>query len=363
MAEYPNVAALLNTTEGMTATRANSKNDDGTDTVTGVSWFFFDGAAASSVYVSGNNWLGFGASAEQLKIWRRDGAVYSVYRQEGTIHGGPNGAVRFFKLRAEGFVAYSATAAADALRYEVFLFDTGQLLLYVLQTPAAARADAVTALVCGGVTLPLTVGPAADCPVAVTLTPADAAAGTGWAAAYSVPSFDALRWLVKSGNDWYTVTKTDGNAALTKADGLAGVSVPTASQFLGTGSAEPPPAAGLAALPCPTVYKWSDGAAIAPVTAAITAVPPPQTVQTACALAHASIRGIASLAGAYSGDVGVCCSVDGGASWSEETTLAAFLTRDPAALWASLGADRRLLLRLILYAGGALARLQFSLRN
>lgn len=83
---YSDLTDLLDTTEGMTVIRNNSKNDDGTDTVKGVDWFRFNGVAASNLYVSGNMWVGFGTSSEQMKVWRRDTNVYYVYRQEGKCH-------------------------------------------------------------------------------------------------------------------------------------------------------------------------------------------------------------------------------------------------------------------------------------
>ena len=77
----------LNTTEGMTCIR-NTANDDGTDTIKGLDGFMFNGVEAENLYVSGNEWIGFGANAEQLQVCRRDGKVYYIYRQEGTLADG-----------------------------------------------------------------------------------------------------------------------------------------------------------------------------------------------------------------------------------------------------------------------------------
>ena len=101
---YNSVEEILSAeTANMTVIRDNSKNDDGTDTVTGVSWFNFKGKVASTIYVSGNSWLGFGASSEHLKVNRRDGAMYYLYREEGTLYNH----YRFLKIRFSGYTSYS----------------------------------------------------------------------------------------------------------------------------------------------------------------------------------------------------------------------------------------------------------------
>ena len=85
MADTVSFDSLLDTTAGMTAIVNNKKNDNDVVRVTGVDWFTYAGKTASTIYVSGNNFIGFGKNAEQLKIWRRDGAVYYIYRQKGTL--------------------------------------------------------------------------------------------------------------------------------------------------------------------------------------------------------------------------------------------------------------------------------------
>ena len=118
---YARLPALLDTVQGMTALRENSKNDDGTDRVPGVEWFRFNGVAATNLYVSGNLWVGLGTSAEQLKVWRRDAAVYNVWHQQGTVAG-----VAFFKLRVQGYLHYSTTAAEHSITYELILLQDGR---------------------------------------------------------------------------------------------------------------------------------------------------------------------------------------------------------------------------------------------
>ena len=127
MANFASLDSLLNTTAGMDVLRNNVKQDDGTDTITGVSWFKFNNVVAASLYASGNSWIGFGATLEQLKVWRRDTAMFYLYRQEGTI-----GSTKFLKIRWEGYSHYSTTDVSDALKYEVFLFDDVGLYLNIV---------------------------------------------------------------------------------------------------------------------------------------------------------------------------------------------------------------------------------------
>lgn len=131
MADTYTIESLLNTTDGMTAIINNKKQDDNTVSVTGVDWFTYAGKTVSTVYVNGNNWIGFGQSTEQLKICRRDGTVYYIYRQEGTLNTGK----KFLKIRVEGYTYYSSTAAAYAVKYEVFLIEGQTIFVNIIQIP------------------------------------------------------------------------------------------------------------------------------------------------------------------------------------------------------------------------------------
>lgn len=134
MADTVSFDSLLNTTAGMTAIVSNTKHDDDVVSVTGVDWFTYAGKTASTIYVSGNNFIGFGQNSEQLKIWRRDGAIYYIYRQEGTLTSGK----KFLKIRVEGYVYYSSTSSSYALKYEVFLIEGQTLFINVVQRPTSS---------------------------------------------------------------------------------------------------------------------------------------------------------------------------------------------------------------------------------
>lgn len=152
MADFSNLSQVLNTTEGMTVLRNNSAQDDGVDTVTGVDWFTFNGVVASKLYVSGNSFVGFGSNAEHLKICRRDGKMWYLYRQEGTI-----GNTQFLKIRWQGYTWYSQTSATYALIWELFLFDDGGLYLNIVTVPSDSSYLGTSQLICGSKTYNFTV--------------------------------------------------------------------------------------------------------------------------------------------------------------------------------------------------------------
>lgn len=163
MANTVSFDSLLNTTAGMTAIVNNVKHDDDVVSVTGVDWFTYAGKTASTVYVSGNNFIGFGQNAEQLKIWRRDGAIYYVYRQEGTLTSGK----RFLKIRVEGYVYYSSTSSAYALKYEVFLIEGQTLFINVVQIPIGSSYTGTSSITDGKITTNLNISVSSTVPISI----------------------------------------------------------------------------------------------------------------------------------------------------------------------------------------------------
>lgn len=163
MADTVSFDSLLNTTTGMTAIVNNKKHDDDVVSVTGVNWFTYAGKTASTIYVSGNNFIGFGQNAEQLKIWRRDGAVYYIYRQEGTLTSGK----RFLKIRVEGYVYYSSTSSSYALKYEVFLIEGQTLFINVVQRPTSSSYTGTSSITDGKTTTNLTLSVSSAVPVSI----------------------------------------------------------------------------------------------------------------------------------------------------------------------------------------------------
>lgn len=163
MANTVSFDSLLNTTAGMTAVVNNVKHDDDVVRVTGVDWFTYAGKTASTIYVSGNNFIGFGQNSEQLKIWRRDGAIYYVYRQEGTLTSGK----RFLKIRVEGYVYYSSTSSSYALKYEVFLIEGQTLFVNVIQRPTSSSYTGTSSITDGKTTTNLNISVSSTVPISI----------------------------------------------------------------------------------------------------------------------------------------------------------------------------------------------------
>ena len=163
MANTVSFDSLLNTTTGMTAVVNNVKHDDDVVSVTGVNWFTYAGKTASTIYVSGNNFIGFGQNSEQLKIWRRDGAIYYVYRQEGTLDSGK----RFLKIRVEGYVYYSSTSSSYALKYEVFLIEGQTLFINVVQRPTSSSYTGESSITDGKTTTNLNISISSTVPISI----------------------------------------------------------------------------------------------------------------------------------------------------------------------------------------------------
>ena len=147
MGNFSSLDELLNTTNGMTALRNNVAQNDGVDTVTGVDWFTFNGAIASTIYVSGNSFVGFGSNSEHLKICRRDGKMYYLYRQEGTV-----GNQKFLKIRWQGYTRYNYTSTEYALIWELFLFDDNGFYINLVAVPTNSSYLGTSQLVCGSKT-------------------------------------------------------------------------------------------------------------------------------------------------------------------------------------------------------------------
>lgn len=196
MANYATLQAAIDAgTSNMTVLRNNSKNDDGTTTyATGIDWFKFNNVLVNNLYSSGNSWLGFGASAEQLKVNRRDCAVWYEYKETGMI-----GITKFFKFRWVGYSYYSQTGSNYSQGFDVFLFDNGQIFLNFYQVPSSNR-DGQNQLICGSQTLNYTISAT---PCEFTFTPSDPVNGTGWSVGSERPDVDVN--FKPSGNVVFTL--------------------------------------------------------------------------------------------------------------------------------------------------------------
>lgn len=163
MADTVSFDSLLSTTAGMTAIVNNVKHDDDIVSVTGVDWFTYAGKTASTIYVSGNNFIGFGQKAEQLKICRSDGAVYYIYRQEGTLASGK----RFLKIRVEGYTHFSYTSSLYELKYEVFLIEGQTLFINVVDISTNNGNTVTSSITDGKTTINLNISASSKKPISI----------------------------------------------------------------------------------------------------------------------------------------------------------------------------------------------------
>lgn len=185
MANYSTIQEAIDAgITNMTVLRNHSRNDDSTSTyATEIDWFKFNNVLVSNIYSSGNSWLGFGTSSEQLRVNRRDCAVWDEYKESGMI-----GIAKFFKFTWKGTSAYSSSyERVDSYQqyFDVFLFDTGQILLNFFKVPTSSF-DGTKQLVCGSQTLSYPVS--AGVPCEYTFTPTDPVNGTGWSVGTDRPT-------------------------------------------------------------------------------------------------------------------------------------------------------------------------------
>lgn len=239
---YNSINEILSAgTTNMTVIRNNTKNDDGTDTITGVSWFKFNGVVASNIYASGNSWIGFGSSNEHLKVNRRDGAVYSIYREEGTLYDH----YKFLKIRWDGYSRYNQTSSSYKVTYDVILWDTGDISLHMISIPTSSN-DGTYSLLAGS-TYSYTVSASSP---DVTFTKTD----SGFTVSNSLIALELpfeKRYLIKSGSKYYTVID-DILSEIT-------VSTLTSTIFLENGVNKIPDVNLLYSLENPELLYWTDG--------------------------------------------------------------------------------------------------------
>ena len=343
----------LNTTNGMTCIRSTA-NDDVTDSVTGVDWFKFNGITASTIYVNGNHWIGFGTSAQQLNVCNRDGKCCSLYRQEGELLD----YTRFCKIRWEGYTVYNSTSSYCRLVFELFLFDNKDMYLNVVQTPTSSSYYGSSQLVCNGKTIPYSVCDGTGAGKNVCFMHQDEE-GKEWLVTYEEyqkSDIYTYAYLVRSEKTYYTTE----NGRLKQVD----MDVPTSASFYCYGTRNIPDGSLLLDLVNPEVLLWTNDPSDSLLLKAKLAVYPYPQVLTGCAdMQSDSIKGIRMLAAEYSGTIGVRTSYDGGNVYESEVTMDEFLTMDVDAIWNLCQEKRMLYIQFILYNSAVLTRFKITYKN
>ena len=213
MADYMSLQDAIDAgTDNMTALRLNNRNDDGTNNYqTGIDWFFFNGTKVTYICSSGNSFLGFGVTSEQLQVNRRDCAVWSEYMETGTI-----GNSRFLKFKWVGTSYYSSSYQNDPnyqQHYDVFLIDNGQIYLNFYEVPVNTG-NGTNSLTCGSENVAFTI--TAGEPCEYTFTPSDPTTGKGWTVEAGRPNLTVNRKPSGTAEFSTTAVQAVGKAASTK---------------------------------------------------------------------------------------------------------------------------------------------------
>jgi hypothetical protein len=139
---------------GMTALSTSLNNDDGSFVFPDIGFdFYYNGVnVRTTIYSSGNSWMGFGSATEHLDINRRDArchyAYYIVEQENGKD---------VFRIRWEGYSVYSNTTAID-LSWEVILYNDNTIVLVVDQVPGSTGTNTFLSQGNGTLTFAYTTG-------------------------------------------------------------------------------------------------------------------------------------------------------------------------------------------------------------
>ena len=299
MANYESILSLLEAdNNNMDVIRDNNANDNGTDSVTGVDWFTYNNKVASTVYVSGNTWFGFGENSEHLKVDRRDAKVYSIWREEGEVHGH-----KFLKIRWRGYSYYSSVSSDCLLEYDVIMFDDMSILLHMISIPTSYN-DGTYSLTnnVGTTTYTVTV----ESP---SITFAYNSSTNLYTAVNGVQEFYDVKYLIEAAGVYYNIVDGALNAL--------SISDLSANVFEQYGVDEIPSGELLVGLNSPSILYWQDSSDNIPsLVANVTATPVSQIIiSEEILVANPSIKGILGVSSEYTGNPLVAISFDGKISW------------------------------------------------
>ena len=296
MADYTSIDDIVAGVENATQLRTNSKQDDGTDTITGVDWFSYNGTVCSNTYVSGNSWIGLGASSEHLKVNRRDSAMWNIWREEGNLVTLLR-TIRFLRIRWNGYTAYNSTGSSALLTFDVLIFDTGDIMLYVADIPTS---DYTGTFSLDDMSYDK---PTVENRYVTFYLQSDGS----YVAEYAPIDLAGKKYLVRDGNTLYTIT--DGSFVEVSGE-------INSNLFIDNGVDEIPSGTLLMTLSNPEVLCWTDSDKVPTLTATVKGIPEPQTVMSKeIDLMHSSIKGINGVTVDCKGDVLFAVSFDKKATW------------------------------------------------
>ena len=296
MANYTSIDDIVAGVENATQLRTNSKQDDGTDTITGVDWFSYNGTVCSNIYVSGNSWIGLGASSEHLKVNRRDAAMWNVWREEGTYSTSLH-TYNFLRIRWSGYTSYNSTSSSALLTFDVLIFETGDIMLYVADIPTS---DYTGIFSLDDVTYDK---PTVENRYVTFYLQTDGS----YVVKYAPIDLAIKKYLVRDVNTLYTINA----GSLVEVSGEL-----NSNLFIDNGIDTIPDGALLMTLATPEVLCWTDADTVPKLTATVTATPQPQVIITdKIYLTDKSITGIESALATCEGELIIAVSFDDKQTW------------------------------------------------
>ncbi|WP_373181202.1 hypothetical protein [Clostridium butyricum] len=114
--------------EGMTLLASSIDDDTKSIPDIGFDFFYNEQNCRNTLKISGNSWLGFTGSNEELKVNRRDTKADKIYYAKETIEGKPT-----FRIRWEGFNSWSYKGNYN-IAWEAILYNDSAFVLVVEKT-------------------------------------------------------------------------------------------------------------------------------------------------------------------------------------------------------------------------------------
>lgn len=240
---YDSVQAILNVEDTYMMTRLYDDHmDEGSIKIENINWFIFNNEICNKIYINANSYIGFNSDTKHLCVNQRDGAVGTIFKEEGTL----NNFFKFLRIRWEGYSHYSKLFYQYYLQYDVILWDTGDISLHMIKIPSSYN-NGTYALITNESTYNYTVS---NSSLDVTFKKNE----FGYEVSSNIIDLKILpvRYLISSNNTYYTVI----NNLLGE---LTDINELTADTFLKYGILEIPSYNLLSTLLNPKLLYWSQG--------------------------------------------------------------------------------------------------------
>lgn len=338
----PVESTFLDTAEGMTALEWASRSDKFTVSLpfefnwAGAAYTEFTLYAAGVISFNGGSTYHIRVHTYWLATWGQP--ITGVYTQIGT-----SGGRQFVKVRFDGTCYYGNTTESYRSIWELFMFDDGSIFINSILAPTISTTNAFNP----GTSQSFTINPGGSQYISAT----SADDGTTWTFDYLDGAQRTTLFLVRK--DGTLCTVTEGALTAIEATEL------TAAVFLEHGFED---LASFAPEGEYSVLCWSTGTAPT-VTAKVTGSPPPQSLTCLVDMSHGSIAGIQQLSAEYSGTVELSHKTAEDEAYSTPVDLGEWVAQDCAELFDSLGEDRLLYLKFLLYGGAKFTRFKITYKN